>query len=72
VEGATLAADHAARATDDVRQATCSDLEDARSEVSPGARRYEVVDPTKRHIAYELETPLRSNGSLNSRNASAV
>ena len=43
------------RATSDVRQAMCRELEDARYEASLAARRYDLVDPTKRHVARELE-----------------
>jgi excisionase family DNA binding protein len=62
VEAAILAADHAARAANDVRQAMCRDLEDARYEVSLAARRYDLVDPAKRHVARELEA--RWNAAL--------
>jgi hypothetical protein len=33
----------------------CRELEDARYEASLAARRYDVVDPMKRHVARELE-----------------
>lgn len=56
VEAAILAADQAARADDDVRQAMNRELEEARYEASLAERRYNVVDPTKRHVARELES----------------
>lgn len=55
VEAAIVAADRAARAITDVRQAMWRELEDARYEASLAARRYDAVDPTKRHVARELE-----------------
>lgn len=55
VEAAIRAADQAVRADDDVRQAMCREIEEARYEASLAARRYEVVDPTKRLVARELE-----------------
>jgi hypothetical protein len=39
-----------------IRRALCRELEEARHEASLAARRYEVVDPTKRLVARELET----------------
>jgi DNA invertase Pin-like site-specific DNA recombinase len=62
VEAAIRAADHAARAANDVRQAMCRALEDARYEVSLAARRYDLVDPAKRHVARTLEA--RWNAAL--------
>jgi len=56
VEAAIRAAEQSARADNDVRQALCHELEEARYEASLAARRYEVVDPTKRLVARELET----------------
>jgi len=56
VEAAIKAAEQAAKADDDVRQALSHELEEARYEASLAARRYEVVDPTKRLVARELET----------------
>jgi hypothetical protein len=56
VEAAIRAAEQSARANNDVRQALCHELEEARYEASIAARRYEVVDPTKRLVARELET----------------
>ncbi|HEX2493273.1 MAG TPA: recombinase family protein, partial [Steroidobacter sp.] len=62
VEAAILAADQAARAADDVSQAMARELEEARYEAALAERRYNVVDPTKRHVARELET--RWNAAL--------
>jgi hypothetical protein len=56
VEAAIRAADQSAKADADVRQALCRELEEARYEATLAARRYEVVDPTKRLVARELET----------------
>src|SRR3954454_15685812 len=50
------------RATDDVRQALSRELEAARYEAALAARRYELVDPAKRHVARELEA--RWNAAL--------
>lgn len=55
VEAAMLAADQAARATEDVRGVLARELEAARYEADLAARRYEHVDPAKRHVARELE-----------------
>jgi hypothetical protein len=44
------------KADHEVRQALCRELEEARYDASLAARRYEVVDPTKRLVARELET----------------
>src|SRR4051795_1710653 len=52
---AMLAADQAARATDDVRQTVSRELEAARYEAALAARRHELVDPAKRHVARKLE-----------------
>ena len=62
VEAAIQAADQSVKADNEVRQALCRELEEARYEVSLAARRYEVVDPTKRLVARELET--RWNAAL--------
>ena len=62
VEAAIRAADQSAKADADVRQALCRELEEARYEAALAARRYEVVDPTKRLVARELET--RWNAAL--------
>ena len=56
VEAAIQAADQSAKADDEIRQALCRELGEARYEASLAARRYEVVDPTKRLVARELET----------------
>jgi DNA invertase Pin-like site-specific DNA recombinase len=55
IEAAVLAADQAARASDDVRQGLSRELEAARYEAGLAARRYELVDPAKRHVARDLE-----------------
>jgi DNA invertase Pin-like site-specific DNA recombinase len=62
IEAAIRAAQQAAHADDDVRQALARELEEARYEASLAAKRYEVVDPTKRLVARELEA--RWNASL--------
>jgi DNA invertase Pin-like site-specific DNA recombinase len=62
IEAAVLAADQAERAADDVRQGMLRELEAARYEAGLAARRYELVDPAKRHVARELET--RWNAAL--------
>ena len=56
VEAGIQAADQSAKVDDEIRQALCRELEEARYEASLAARRYEVVDPTKRLVARELET----------------
>jgi DNA invertase Pin-like site-specific DNA recombinase len=55
VEAALRAAEQAARADEDLRQAVVRELEEARYEVMLAARRYECVDPAKRLVARELE-----------------
>ncbi len=55
VEAAIRAAEQAARADEDLRQAVTRELEQARYEASLAARRYECVDPAKRLVARELE-----------------
>jgi DNA invertase Pin-like site-specific DNA recombinase len=62
VEAAIRAGDQALRADDDIRIALARELEEARYEASLAARRYEVVDPTKRLVARELEA--RWNAAL--------
>jgi len=62
VEAAIRAGDQALRADDDIRIALTRELEEARYEASLAARRYEVVDPTKRLVARELEA--RWNAAL--------
>jgi hypothetical protein len=46
IEAAIQAADQSIRADNEIRQALCRELEEARYEASLAARRYEVVDPT--------------------------
>src|SRR6202161_3660944 len=55
VEAAILASSQVERSTNDIIAAVERDLEGARHEVSIAARRYELVDPDKRHVARELE-----------------
>ena len=62
IEAAMLAADQSARATATIRQAVARELEEARYEAALAARRYELVDPAKRHVARELEA--RWNAAL--------
>jgi DNA invertase Pin-like site-specific DNA recombinase len=62
VDAALLAADQVVRAADDVRRAVGRELEEARYEASLAERRYEHVDPAKRHVARELEA--RWNAAL--------
>lgn len=62
VEAAILAADQMDQSNAAVVAAVERDLEAARYEASLAARRYELVDPAKRHVARELET--RWNDSL--------
>jgi hypothetical protein len=62
VEAAILAADQAAQAVRDVRKAVACELEEARYEAALAARRYDLVDPAKRHVARELEA--RWNAAL--------
>jgi DNA invertase Pin-like site-specific DNA recombinase len=56
IEAAIKAAEQAAKADDDVRQALGYELEEAHYQASLSARRYEAVDPSKRLVARELET----------------
>src|SRR5207245_9610680 len=56
IEAAIHAADQSVKTDYEVRQALCRELEEARYDASLAARRYEVVDPTKRLVARELET----------------
>jgi len=62
VEAALLAADQVDRSRQEVVAAIERELEAARYEASLAARRYELVDPAKRHVARELEA--RWNGAL--------
>ena len=62
IEAAIQAADQSVKTDYEVRQALCRELEEALYDASLAARRYEVVDPTKRLVARELET--RWNAAL--------
>jgi DNA invertase Pin-like site-specific DNA recombinase len=62
VEAALLAAEKASEADDALAQALGRDLEATRYEASLAARRYDLVDPAKRHVARELEA--RWNAAL--------
>src|SRR5262249_46522837 len=62
VEAAILAANQRASASDAKIAAVERELEAGRYEASLAARRYELVDPAKRHVARELEA--RWNGAL--------
>ena len=55
VEAALQAAEQVDRAAAERRRAVERELEEARYEASLAARRYELVDPAKRHVARELE-----------------
>ena len=55
VDAAIHAADQVTRAAAEVRKAVERELEEARYEASLASRRYELVDPAKRHVARELE-----------------
>ncbi|MHB1514016.1 MAG: recombinase family protein [Acidiferrobacter sp.] len=71
VLAAIHAAEHVARADEDLRQAMTNALEEARYESLLAARRYECVDPAKRLVARELEarwnTSLERAGELEER-----
>lgn len=62
VDAAIHAADQVTKAAADIRQAVERELEEARYEASLASRRYELVDPAKRHVARELEA--RWNAAL--------
>jgi hypothetical protein len=62
VEAAIFASDQVERSTKAVVTAVARELEGARYEASLAARRYDLVDPAKRHVARELEA--RWNGAL--------
>ena len=62
VEAALQAAEQVDRAAADQRRAVERELEEAQYEASLAARRYELVDPAKRHVARELEA--RWNAAL--------
>jgi hypothetical protein len=55
VEAAIFASEQVERSNKDVIAAVGRDLEAARYEASLAARRYELVDPAKRHVARESE-----------------
>jgi DNA invertase Pin-like site-specific DNA recombinase len=62
VEAAIFASEQVERSQKDVIAAIERELEAARYEASLAARRYELVDPAKRHVARELE--VRWNAAL--------
>jgi DNA invertase Pin-like site-specific DNA recombinase len=62
VEAAILASEQVERSQKDIIDAVERELEGARYEASLAGRRYELVDPAKRHVARELEA--RWNGAL--------
>jgi DNA invertase Pin-like site-specific DNA recombinase len=62
VEAAILASEQAERSQQEIIAAAERELEAARYDASLAARRYELVDPAKRHVARELET--RWNAAL--------
>lgn len=55
VEAAIFASDQVERSRKEVISAVERDLEGARYDASLASRRYELVDPAKRHVARELE-----------------
>ena len=55
IEAAVCAAEQVDRATVEQRRAVERELEEARYDASLASRRYELVDPAKRHVARELE-----------------
>lgn len=62
VKAAIFAANQAERSRKEVAAAVERELEAARYDASLASRRYELVDPAKRHVARELEA--RWNGAL--------
>ena len=62
VDAAIHAADQMTKAAAEVHEAVERELEEARYEASLASRRYELVDPAKRHVARELEA--RWNATL--------
>ncbi|MGE3919320.1 MAG: recombinase family protein [Hyphomicrobiaceae bacterium] len=62
VDAAVLAAEQSARANAQIRQAIGREIEEARYEATLASRRYELVDPAKRHVVRELEA--RWNAAL--------
>ncbi|MER8835921.1 serine recombinase, partial [Mesorhizobium sp. M0909] len=55
VEAAIFASEQAERSRKDIVAAVERELEAARYDASLAGRRYELVDPAKRHVARELE-----------------
>ena len=62
VEAAIFASEQIGKSNTEVIAAVERDMEAARYEASLAARRYDLVDPAKRHVARELEA--RWNGAL--------
>lgn len=62
VDAAILAADQVTTAAADVRKSVEGELEEALYEASLASRRYDLVDPAKRHVARTLEA--RWNAAL--------
>jgi DNA invertase Pin-like site-specific DNA recombinase len=62
VDAAIFASEQVERSQKDIIDAVGRELEGARYEASLAGRRYELVDPAKRHVARELEA--RWNGAL--------
>ena len=62
MEAAIFASDQVERSRKEVVAAVERDLEGARYDASLASRRYELVDPAKRHVARELEA--RWNAAL--------
>jgi DNA invertase Pin-like site-specific DNA recombinase len=62
VEAAIFASDQVERSQKDIMAAVVRELEASRYEASLAGRRYELVDPQKRHVARELEA--RWNNAL--------
>ena len=62
VEAAIFASDQVERSRTEVDAAVERELEAARYDASLASRRYDHVDPAKRHVARELE--VRWNGAL--------
>ena len=62
VDAAIHAADQMTKVAAEVHEAVERELEEARYEASLASRRYELVDPAKRHVARELEA--RWNATL--------
>lgn len=62
IDAAILASEQVARNSVEVRKALAREVEEARYEASLASRRYEAVDPSKRHVVRELEA--RWNAAL--------